>query len=192
MGTQLLLFFFVIEQFLFLCGFFSFVFHESTAGTTILTPFLTEIFFCKHSLKVKMKTTLPFPTMKKVQFAFFLFCVKHQKHTARASSMQMPPWPPLIFLGSLGLPNNSYFSKSFLSYPDWEILPPHYLEINAKRFECFAHHMGSLGLRYWAFIIPGRNWQHLILLIYRHREDWELGMHIIMTWDTYKHSTYIF
>lgn len=47
--------------------------HESTAGTTILTPFLAEILFCKHSLKVKKKTTHLFPTMRKVQFVLFCF-----------------------------------------------------------------------------------------------------------------------
>jgi hypothetical protein len=76
MKTWILIFFFcVIKQFLFLCSFFSFVFHDSTASSTILTSSLAEILFCKHSLKVKMKTTLSFLTMKEIQFAFFVVVV---------------------------------------------------------------------------------------------------------------------
>lgn len=55
---------------------------------------------------------------------------------------------------------------------------------------CSPHALFSFGVlgTYYA----SRNWQHLILLIYRHGENWDLGMHIIMTQDTYNHSMYIF
>lgn len=73
METQLLLFLFVIEQFLFLCGFLSFVSHESTAGTTILTLFLAETPFCKHSLKVESESRFSFSDNEKSTICFFFF-----------------------------------------------------------------------------------------------------------------------
>lgn len=185
METQLLLSFFAVEQFLFLCGFLCFVFHESTAGTTILTPTLAEIFFCKHPLKVKMKLLFFLWQWKKCNLLFSVLCKTSKLHSQVLLNANALLTPPYIsgFLGT---------SQQFLPSLDWEILLSPSLEINAKAFGCFVHHMGSLALGYWAFITTSRDWQHLILLIYRHRENWELGMHIIMTWDTYNHSMYIF
>lgn len=107
--------------------------------------------------------------------------------------MQMPSNPPIFFWVPWDFPTIPV-SQILSSHPslDWEILSSISLEINAKTFGCFVHHMGSLALGYWAFITTSRNWQHLILLIYRHRENWELGMHIIMTQDTNNHSMYTF
>lgn len=83
METPIFIFLFVIQHFLFPCGFFVFVFHESTAGTIILTSFLAEILFCKHSLQLKMKTTLSFPTMKEIQSFFFPVLPKISKTHSR-------------------------------------------------------------------------------------------------------------
>lgn len=182
---QLLHFLFVVEQFLFFCGFFSFVFHESTAGTSILTPFLAETLFYKYCLEVKVKTSLPFPTMKTIQSAFFPLLCKTSKAHSQGLLNANAPWPPLIFLGSLGLSNNSCFSVSFISslfcWPRNSIIL--FFGNHWETIGCFAHHMGSLVLGCWAFIIPDRNGQHLILLTYWHREAWGLCMQIIMTPD---------
>lgn len=158
METQLLLFLFVIEQFLLLCGFLSFVSHESTAGTTILTLFLAEILFCKHSLKVKSKSRLPLPTIKKVQSAFFpLLCKISKTHSQVLLNANAPLTSPYIsvFLGTFQELLFLYIS-SHLSSANWESLSSRSSEINGKPFGCIVHHMGSLALGYWAFVIPSR------------------------------------
>lgn len=99
---------------------FFFVFHESTAGTTILTPFLAEIFFCKHPLKLRWKLLFLFWQWKKCNLLFSVLrkiSKPHSQSLLNASALLTSP--QLIFLGSFGLPSNSCFLKSFFSSLSW-------------------------------------------------------------------------
>lgn len=158
METQLLLFLFVIEQFLFLCGFLSFVSHESTAGTTILTLFLAETLFCKHSLKVKRESRFSFSDNEKSTICFFFLLSKIAKtHSQVLLNANAPLTSPYIsvFLGTFQELLFLYISSHF-SYANWESLSSQSSEINEKPFGCIVHHMGSLALGYWVFVIPSR------------------------------------
>lgn len=193
LATQPFLFLCVVEQFLLLCGFFSFVFHESTAGTTILILFLAKTLFYKHSLKVKYKLVFLLWQWQKCNL-LFLFLWETSKNTQPGPLRCKCPLDLLLQFCVPWLPNKSCFSVSFFSsFFCWlrnAIIS--FFGNQCKTIWMLRSPHSSLALGYWAFIIPKRNWQHLILLIFSHRDTLELSMHIIMTPDTYKHSMYIF
>lgn len=142
-----------------------------------------------------MKITLPSPTRKKAQFAFFCSAKNFKATEQGPLKCKCRLGLPLYFWVPLGIPiiPVSLNLSSLLSSPDWEILSSCSLEINYKNIWmlCSPHGLFSFGVQ--GIYYPRQKLAASdFFLIYRHRENWKLGMRIIMTWDTSKHSMCIF